>query len=297
MRLVRIGEFARLGSVSVPSLRYYHDRGLLVPVHVDPATGYRWYSAAQLTRLTRIAVLKELGFTVDQIERVIAEITVAELRAMLLLRRTQLEADIAADQGRLAQVEQRLRSIEKEGDMPGFDIVVKPLPARHVATIGGRPQSWESDHLRAVLEPAYARLLVLLAENHLQPTAPAFDFYEGGPEHEHFMAYAAVPVADTVTTLAAPALVADLPAVGSALSAIVAEVTVGTFNEVYGAFGRWAEDHGAELVGGPREGLVTAARPADNRDVVLELVWPLRMPGAPMPDIAAVFGEGGSVGC
>jgi MerR-like DNA binding protein len=43
-----IGEFARLGGVSVRTLRHYDEIGLLQPATVDPDTGYRGYSADQL---------------------------------------------------------------------------------------------------------------------------------------------------------------------------------------------------------------------------------------------------------
>ena len=41
-----IGEFARLGTVSVRTLRHYDEIGLLRPARVDPETGYRGYSAS-----------------------------------------------------------------------------------------------------------------------------------------------------------------------------------------------------------------------------------------------------------
>jgi DNA-binding transcriptional MerR regulator len=56
-----IGEFARLGTVSVRALRHDDEIGLLRPAKVDPETGYRGYSADQLGRLNRIVALKELG--------------------------------------------------------------------------------------------------------------------------------------------------------------------------------------------------------------------------------------------
>jgi DNA-binding transcriptional MerR regulator len=56
-----IGEFARLGTVSVRTLRHYDEIGLLEPAKVDPETGYRSYSASQLGQLNRIIALKNLG--------------------------------------------------------------------------------------------------------------------------------------------------------------------------------------------------------------------------------------------
>jgi DNA-binding transcriptional MerR regulator len=49
-----IGEFARHGRVSVRMLRHYDAIGLLEPVRIDPATGYRFYAASQLSRLNRV---------------------------------------------------------------------------------------------------------------------------------------------------------------------------------------------------------------------------------------------------
>jgi DNA-binding transcriptional MerR regulator len=102
---------------------------------VDPFTGYRQYTAAQLDRGNRLIALKELGFVLDQIGPVLdAQLSVAELRAMLMLRRAQVTEQIAADQARLAEIERRLRSIEGES-MSQLEFVEKALPGVRVAQI------------------------------------------------------------------------------------------------------------------------------------------------------------------
>ncbi|MGE5131774.1 MAG: MerR family transcriptional regulator [Gemmatimonadota bacterium] len=52
-----IGEFARLGAVSIRTLRHHDEIGLLPPAEADPVTGYRSYSAEQLRQLNRIVAL------------------------------------------------------------------------------------------------------------------------------------------------------------------------------------------------------------------------------------------------
>jgi DNA-binding transcriptional MerR regulator len=42
--LYNIGEFSRMTSLSIKSLRLYHDKGILIPAQVDQFTGYRYYS-------------------------------------------------------------------------------------------------------------------------------------------------------------------------------------------------------------------------------------------------------------
>ncbi|HTK05661.1 MAG TPA: MerR family DNA-binding transcriptional regulator, partial [Ktedonobacteraceae bacterium] len=57
--LLKIGEFARVGQVSIVTLRHYDQYGLLKPNALDPETGYRYYSLEQLPRLNRILALKD----------------------------------------------------------------------------------------------------------------------------------------------------------------------------------------------------------------------------------------------
>lgn len=96
--MFRIGEFSRIVQLSVRVLRHYDEIGLLVPARVDPASGYRHYSPAQLADAHRIIALKELGLSLEQIRKLTAEqVSTEELAGML-----QMESARAGDnQGRL----------------------------------------------------------------------------------------------------------------------------------------------------------------------------------------------------
>ncbi len=91
--MLKIGDFAKLTRLSVQTLRYYDDLGLLKPVEVDRYTGYRYYTYDQLPRLNRILALKDLGLSLEQVGRLLAEdLPAAELRGMLRLKRAELRA-------------------------------------------------------------------------------------------------------------------------------------------------------------------------------------------------------------
>ena len=95
--MFRIGEFSRIARVSCRLLRHYDELGLLKPARVEATTSYRYYSAAQLPRLNRILVLRELGLSLEQIARTLRDdLPVAELRGMLLMRRAEAEQAIDA---------------------------------------------------------------------------------------------------------------------------------------------------------------------------------------------------------
>lgn len=65
--LLRIGEAARLFNLSVGTLRHYEQMGLLEPAYVDPASGYRYYGARQLSTLNTISHLRVLDLPLAQI--------------------------------------------------------------------------------------------------------------------------------------------------------------------------------------------------------------------------------------
>src|SRR5512146_2568697 len=71
-QMIRIGDFSKLSRVSVKTLRFYDEMGLLKPIEVDRFTGYRLYEANQLPRLYRILALKDLGFSLEEIGRLLA---------------------------------------------------------------------------------------------------------------------------------------------------------------------------------------------------------------------------------
>lgn len=171
-----IGDFARHGRVSVRMLRHYDATGLLRPARVDPANGYRHYTASQLSRLNRIIALKELGFTLQQVRDIVDEkVDAGELRGMLRLRRAELEDAVATANARLVQVEARLRAIESEGHMPTHDVVLKSVPSVRVAELTATAASYEPEDISPVIGPLYDELFRRLeaAEQLVVQRAPA----------------------------------------------------------------------------------------------------------------------------
>lgn len=142
-------------------LHHYDAVGLLVPDQIDPWNGYRSYSPEQLHQLNRIVALKDLGFTLDQVGRLLHDnLDAGELRGMLRLRRLQLEDEARAVGTRLAAVETRLRMIEKENTMAP-DYVVKTIPAVRLAA---RTATLDSDRLGEHIEPMFDAVATALRD-------------------------------------------------------------------------------------------------------------------------------------
>jgi len=84
--MFKIGEFSKFSQVSVKTLRYYDQLGLLKPAEVDRFTGYRYY----------ILALKDLGLSLDQIAQVLEDdLPPDEIRGMLRLKRAEIQGLLA----------------------------------------------------------------------------------------------------------------------------------------------------------------------------------------------------------
>lgn len=72
--MLKIGEFSKLAMITVKTLRFYDEVGLLKPCLVDEWTGYRYYDSQQLYEIHRIVALRQAGLTIDEIKSVCPEI-------------------------------------------------------------------------------------------------------------------------------------------------------------------------------------------------------------------------------
>jgi DNA-binding transcriptional MerR regulator len=133
--MLKIGDFSALAQVSIKTLRFYDQMGLLLPAHIDSATGYRYYSAEQLSRLHRILALRDFGFTLEQIGQALnAGVSGEQMRGMLLLRQTEQQKRVEEELDRLSRLNSRIRLIEQEGGMAN-EVVLKTVPKQWVASV------------------------------------------------------------------------------------------------------------------------------------------------------------------
>ncbi|WP_433270578.1 MerR family transcriptional regulator [Micromonospora vinacea] len=249
-----IGDFARLGRVSVRMLRHYDSIGLLRPASVDPHTGYRFYRADQLRRLNRVIALKELGLTLDQVRAIVDDaVDVAELRGMLRLRRSQLAEQLAADTARLTAVEARLRMIESEGRMATQDVVLKQIAPVRVAELTAVATSYQGEDIGPVIQPLYPELFRRLDAAGITPTGPGIAWYEPAPgdDGDAVVVHAAVMVG-VGASAASDVAVVDLPELRNAAT-IIHHGAMDDVEPSMQALARWIEENGYRTDGFARE--------------------------------------------
>jgi DNA-binding transcriptional MerR regulator len=233
-------------------LRHYDALGLLRPARVDPFTGYRFYEAGQLARLNRIVALKDLGFTLQQVQSVLDDkVSVEELRGMLRLRRAELQAQIATDITRLAQIEARLQVIEREGAMPADDVQIKRIPGVRVAELTGAAASFEPAAITPVIQPLYDELIGRLERAGLTPTGPGIAWYEDSPDGEGVLVHATVPV-DADPGGGHGLSIVDLPEIERAAT-IVHRGSMDDVMATIQTLARWIDANGYRSAGHNRE--------------------------------------------
>lgn len=269
--MIKIGDFSKLTLVSIKTLRYYDEMGLLKPVHVDQFSGYRYYSASQLPRLHRILALKDLGFSLEQIARVLNEgVSPEQLRGMLRLRQAELQQHISEERERLARIEARLNIMTMEDTMSDYEVVIKSVEPQLVAGV--------RDILPAY--PAVGRLfdeiygyLARCGVNGLAEIGVAIwrdDEYKTSDIDGEAAVYLKRPIPEGERVK-----VYELPA--ATMASVVHKGAFNRLSQAYEALGRWTEANGYKIVGPNREVYLYCGQPVrqDDESYVTEIQFPV----------------------
>jgi len=245
--MFKIGEFSKLSHVTVKTLRYYDQIGLLTPAEVDRWTSYRYYSASQLPRLNRILALKDLGLSLDQIARLLDDdLPLDQIRGMLRLKQVELQEQLEEEQARLARVEQRLRQIEQEETMSTQEVAVKNIPAQAVASVRDVIPSFSD------LGQLFGEIFAYLGRHRITPAGPPIGIYHDEEFREQDAdVEIAVPVTESVPE-GERVKGQELPAVEQ-MACIVHQGSYETIGGTYGQLMAWIEANGYRMCGPVRE--------------------------------------------
>lgn len=112
--LLSIGEAAKLKNVSIKALRYYEKLGIFNPAYIDPQSGYRYYSPAQLFDLDVILTCGELGIPLKHILDYQTDKDAIDLRQLLIEGAEIAEQKIKRARQSLLQINTYLEEIEQQ---------------------------------------------------------------------------------------------------------------------------------------------------------------------------------------
>ena len=128
--MLKIGEFSKLSRISVRMLRHYDEIGLLKPAEIDRFTDYRYYKEDQLPTAGRIDALREMGFSLADIIRILEVYDDREqMERFFSVRREELEALSKDTEYKLALLDAARERQRKEEEMR-YSVPIKTLPER-----------------------------------------------------------------------------------------------------------------------------------------------------------------------
>lgn len=271
--MFRIGDFSKLTQVTVKALRYYDELGLFAPAQVDPETGYRGYSAAQVPRLNRLLALKGLGFTLEEIAPMLDEgLPPSELRGMFRMKQAELRRAVSESEARLSQVEALLHRIEQEDKMPEYEVLVKRLEPQLVAGVADISPNIAA--LKEVFPRLFMEVYDQVMKNGGKPAGPAFDRYLD-------MEFCETDIkVEACAPIASPVPETDRVKVYTVEGAEQAACTIhqGSFDGLGGAFEavmKWIEANGYRINGPGREVYLEFDPQGDPAKYVTEVQCPV----------------------
>jgi DNA-binding transcriptional MerR regulator len=173
---MKVGELARRTGVSVRTLHYYGEIGLLAPSRLTNSH-HRLYGEPELARLQQIKSLRQLGFTLDEV-RVCLDDPAFSPRRVLDLHVARLREQIGAQQ-RLVSLLETLRSALNQGaassvddfiqTIEGITMVERAFSPEELAEIKERGRRLGADHIRDV-EAEWPRLIASVRSEMAQGT-------------------------------------------------------------------------------------------------------------------------------
>jgi effector-binding domain-containing protein len=268
--MLKIGDFSALAHVSITTLRYYDQAGLLAPARIDSQTGYRYYAARQLSQLHRILALRDFGLSLEQIgEMLRGGVSTEEMRGMLKLQQAELARRVEEETDRLSRLNSRIRLIERENDM-AYDVVIKSLPKQRIASVRETIANYPA------VGALYGKVAEKLGPAMAQATVSVAIWHDKEYREQDVDAEAGFYLRGEGSGAQNGVHVYDLPEVNAACT--VHNGAYQRLGEAYDALLKWVSENGYEVAAPLREVYLHVTKPVrpDDESYVTEIQVPVK---------------------
>jgi effector-binding domain-containing protein len=228
--------------------------------------------------LNRIIALKEIGFSLEEIARILRDgLTSDQLRGMLKVQLIRADSEIQSAESRRARVLARLKSLDLEDTMPAYEVTLKPVEKQMIAAIRGNvPTSEQMPERCSEMFDSIARWL---SANSL-PIGPSLTIYHNETyTRENIDTECAFIIPNSeVAKRAKPderIEIRQMEALPLAASTIVTDdffKKVNGLTPAYNAIAQWIEDNGYKIIGASRELFYGSA---ERGDLTAEIQFPV----------------------
>lgn len=244
--MLTIGDFSKMTYLSVKALRHYHEVGLLEPAMVDPASGYRRYTTAQVPTAQAIRRFRDLDMPLDHIRTVLRAPDPDSRNEAILAHLRDMQEQLTRTQTSIASLQSLLEPAPRTGD-----VIVRNLPPVTAVAVRGRVGM---DTCVAWLEEAFAELHELVARAGLVVAGPTGGLYpEPFFEAEAGNVLAFVPIETPALEPVSPGRAQLLTVEGGPHAVLVHEGPFTDLDQTYGALGTEVAERGIGVPGPIRE--------------------------------------------
>ena len=261
-----IGDFSRVTFLSVKTLRHYHRIGLLEPAEVDPVTGYRRYTNAQIPIAQVIRRFRDLDMPLDDIGSVLRAPDQVSRSELIAAHLTRLEETLADTQRAVASLRDLLEHPTIQGE-----IEHRRVPAAQAAAV---TSIVDIGDLPAWYQGAIGEIVATLAAQDAVACGPIGGIYANELfTEERGDATLFLPVTGDVRPVGR---VRPISVSGAELAVIIHNGSHDDLDRSYGALATYVTEHAVPVDGLIREYYLVGPQDTDDEAAWrTEIGWPI----------------------
>lgn len=273
--MYKIGEFSKISGLSINTLRHYESIGILEAEYTDRFTGYRYYSAQQLVTVNKILVLKDAGFSLDEILRIFSDdLSDKNILTLLQKKADVLEVFLLDEEERLRRMKKNIFNIKNGGVPLMNEVVIKKVEP--ILTASVRKVITKAD-FDAEMQ-MWAEVNSHISSCKVQAATPCMSLYYNETWDFDKTEYWDVAVAEALTKPipeTGNVKVGELPYVEK-MASVIHKGSLRNISEAYRKIEKWAEDNNYKVSEPVREIYHVGEWNASSKDdYITEIQFPL----------------------
>ncbi|MBU3155767.1 MerR family transcriptional regulator [Clostridium estertheticum] len=244
--MFKIGDFSKLTRVSVRMLRYYDEVGLFNPAKIDDFTGYRYYSAKQISDINLVMPLRDMSFNVADIAVFMKEKSEEKLEDILKVKGQEIENNIRAEEIRLEKINAAIKDMKKERVNMSYNVTLKSLPSYKVISLRNVIPTYEAEGM------LWIRLGEYVIKKNIHCNNIAYSTYHDAGYKEGEVDAEVVVGVDNLMKDEDGFTFKETEAVDQA-AIILVPGDYSNVAEAYNFLANWIEENGYIMIGNPRQ--------------------------------------------
>lgn len=268
--MFKIGDFSKLTKVSVRMLRYYDEVGLFNPAKIDDFTGYRYYSAKQISEISLIVSLRDMGFKVVDIAVFTGEKSDDKLEEILKIKSEEVSNNIRTEEIRLEKINSVIKNMKKERVNMNYNVLLKSLPSYKVISLRDTIPTYGSEGM------LWARLSEYIMTKNIPCSGISYATYHDEGHKDGEVDVEIVMGIEKIMKDENGFVFKETETVEQAASILVP----GDYSNINGAYNflaNWIEENGYSMAGNPRQVAIKGPwNESSTEDYLNEIQIPVR---------------------